>query len=99
MFSERHVGYLRVRLEFFRCRFAQRLAPTLAMMAPDRTRRALSVALVDLSKEPSLMSQKCELPCQMYPKLSISRSDSPNAWLQLHRALSGAIIARVVASR
>ena len=69
--------------KYFFNRFAERLAPTLAMMAPDRTRRALSIALVGVQNGPFLMSQKREIPTRMPQKPSISLTDSLNDWLQL----------------
>ena len=42
----KYVGYPRVRFAYFLCRFVRQLAPSLTMMAPDRARRALSIALV-----------------------------------------------------
>ena len=41
------------------------------MMAPDRTRRALSIALVGVQNRTFLVSQKREIPTRMPQKPSI----------------------------
>ena len=48
--------------KYFVSRFVKSLAPTLQMMVPDRTRRVLSIALVDVSKTPFLCFEKRKIP-------------------------------------
>ena len=56
-------------------RFAKWLAPTLTMMAPDRTRRALPIALVDASKRFFQPSEKCKIRYFLISELHIGVRD------------------------
>jgi hypothetical protein len=49
---------LRVRFEYFLSRFAPQLAPTKLTMAPDRTRRALSIPWVSFPNRPPPFPEK-----------------------------------------
>ena len=80
-----YVRYPRVRFEYFLCRFVRRLTPSLTMMAPDRTRRALSIELLDVPNRSYLVPQKLKIPLQMPPKPNIWPTDARDEWLQVWR--------------
>ena len=69
--------------QYIRCRFGKRVIPGLSMVVPSRTRRALSIALVDVQNRPSLVSQKCRIPSPISQKPGIENTDSVNKWFQV----------------
>ena len=83
LFWNSNVRYPRFRFEYFLCRFARRLAPSLTMVASDRTQQALSIELVDVRNRPFLVPQIAKNLINLLWDSAMDRLQSRSRWFKI----------------